>query len=426
MALLGELGWTVVDAYNETFGPAGTLGRDSIRDVVMTYRLDDALRVLNPQLPDPVRDEARDAMAKDRTAMDPTRANRQVYDLLRDGYRAEWRDEQGRQRHTTVRYVDFTDSTKNDWLAAKQVWVAGPLHRRRTDAVLFVNGIPLVLAEFKEPNRPVRAAYDENLTDYRDTIPQLFVPNGFVILSNGREAKVGATYARWEQFGDWRSIDAEGGRGIVDVETAILGTCAPDRLLDLIEHFVAYLERPGGLVKVVARNHQLIGVNAAVENLYRVRSSGDKRLGVFWHTQGSGKSLSMLWFTQKVLRRVPGAWTFVMVTDRTELDLQLHGEFADAGAVPAEAQVHATSTSHLRTLLAADNRYVFTLIQKFRLDRQAGETTMPVLSDRDDIIVITDEAHRSQYDTLALHMRQALPNAAFMASPAPRSWRARS
>ncbi|HEY9557457.1 MAG TPA: HsdR family type I site-specific deoxyribonuclease [Acidimicrobiales bacterium] len=414
LELLAELGWSVVNAWKETFGPDGTLGRDSMHEVVLVHRLRDAVQVLNVEVPEAAREEALEAMVRDRSVMDRVRANREVHDLLRDGYRAEWTDDRGEQQFATVRYVDFADSTKSDWLAASQVWFAGDLHRRRTDVVLFVNGIPLVLAEFKEPNRPTKAAFDDNITDYRDTIPALFVPNGFVIASNGSEAKVGSTYAPWEFFGDWKVIDAEGNRGVVALDTAIRGTCAHDRLLDLIENFVAFIERPGGLIKVVARNHQLIGVNAAIENLHRVRSAGEKRLGVFWHTQGSGKSLSMLWFTQKVLRRIPGAWTFVMVTDRTELDVQLHGEFADAGAISAEAQIHAASAAHLRELLAADHRYVFTLIHKFRLDAKAGETTMPVLSDRSDVIVITDEAHRSQYDTLALNMRQALPNAAFM------------
>ncbi len=410
--LLAELGWTVVDAYAETLGPAGTLGRDSIHEVVLSHRLRDALRWLNADVPADVREEALAALAKDRAAMDPVRANREVYDLLRDGYRAEWRDDAGTPRYATVRYLDLTDSTGNDYLAASQLWVAGALHRRRADAVLFVNGIPLVLLEFKEPSRSVKAAYDENLTDYRDTIPQLFWPNAFVIVSNGAEAKVGATYAPWEFFGDWKVIDADGSRGVIALETAIRGTCTPHRLLDLIENFVAFLERPGGLIKVVARNHQYLGVNAAIESLERIRAEGDKRLGVFWHTQGSGKSLSMLWFTQKVLRRIPGGWTFVLVTDRTELDEQLHGEFADAGVISREARVHAEDSAHLRDLLGADHRYVFTLIHKFRL--RADETTMPVLSDRDDVIVITDEAHRSQYDVLALNMRRALPNAAFM------------
>ena len=414
LELLAALGWTVVDAYNETLGPAGTLGRDSIRDVVLAHRLRDALQVLNPAVPEDVRDEALQAIVRDRSVMEPTRANKEIHGLLRDGYSAEWRDGRGEPQFATVRYLDFTDSTKNDWLAASQVWFAGELHRRRADVVLFVNGIPLVLAEFKEPNRPVKAAYDENLCDYRDTVPQLFWPNGFVILSNGSQAKVGATYASWGFFGDWKVIDADGTRGVVALETAIRGTCAHDRLLDMVENFVAYVERPGGLVKSVARNHQVLGVNASMENLLRIRSAGETKLGVFWHTQGSGKSLSMLWFTQKVLRRLPGAWTFVMVTDRTELDEQLHGQFADAGVISREARVHAGSAAHLRTLLAADHRYVFTLIHKFRLDKAAGETGMPVLSDRRDVIVITDEAHRSQYDTLAQNMRTALPNAAFM------------
>lgn len=414
LELLSQLGWSVVNAWSESFGPAGTLGRDSMHDVVLTHRLRDALTALNPGVPEPAREEALDAISKDRLVMDRVRANHEVYDLLREGFRAEWIDDRGDTQFATVRYVDFADSSKNDWLAASQLRVAGDMYQRRTDTVLFVNGIPLVLFEFKGPSRPVKAAFDENLTDYRDTIPQLFVPNGFVVLSNGSEAKVGSTYSPWEFFGDWKVIDADGTRGVVALETAIRGTCAPDRLLDLIENFVAYMERPGGLIKVVARNHQMLGVNAAIENLHRVRSSGEKRLGVFWHTQGSGKSLSMLWFTQKVLRRIPGAWTFVMVTDRKELDVQLHGEFADAGAIPAEAQVHATSAANLRQLLAADHRYVFTLIHKFKVDTAGGETGMPVLSDRSDVIVITDEAHRSQYDTLALNMRQALPNASFM------------
>ncbi len=414
LELLAELEWEVVNAFGEVLGPAGTLGRDSMHEVVLVHRLRDAIRFLNPDVPDHIREEALQAVTKDRSVMDRVRANRELHTLLRDGYRAEWTDDRGDKQFATVRFVDFLDSTKNDWLAASQVWFAGELHRRRTDVVLFVNGIPLVLAEFKEPNRSAKAAFDENVTDYRDTIPALFVPNGFVICSNGSEARVGSTYSPWEFFGDWKVIDADGTRGVVALETAIRGTCAHDRLLDLVENFTSFIERPGGLIKVVARNHQLLGVNSAIENLLRVRSSGEKRLGVFWHTQGSGKSLSMLWFTQKVLRRIPGAWTFVMVTDRTELDVQLHGEFADAGAVSAEAQVHATSAAHLRELLAADHRYVFTLIHKFRLDAKAGETTMPVLSDRSDVIVITDEAHRSQYDTLALNMRQALPNAAFM------------
>ena len=409
--LLEELGWTHVDAFMEKLGPAGTLGRDSEHSTILTHRLRTAVAAQNPDVPELILDEAVAAISKDRSVMDRVRANREVFDLLRDGYQADW-EEAGEKHYSTVRYFDLRDPSSNNLLAVSQMWIAGNLHRRRLDVALFVNGIPLVLMEFKEPNQPVKSAYEDNLTDYRDTIPQLFVPNCFVLLSNGSEAKVGSTYSPWEFFGDWKVIDADGTRGVIALETALRGTCEPATLLDLFENFVAYLERPGGLIKNVARNHQYLGVNAAIDNMRRARAEQDKRLGVFWHTQGSGKSLSMLWFTQKVLRQVPGAWTFVMVTDRKELDDQLHGEFTDAGAVPPEAKVHATSIAHLRKLLGADHRYVFTLIQKFQPGK--GEQTMPVLSDRSDVIVITDEAHRSQYDTLALNMRVALPNASMM------------
>ncbi|WP_287002126.1 MULTISPECIES: type I restriction endonuclease subunit R [Gordonia] len=413
MDLLDDLGWTPVDAFHETLGTEGTLGRDSQHDVILTHRLRFALRKLNSEdVPDVAINEAVEVLTKDRSVMDKVRANREVYDLLRDGYQAEWVDNNGDKRIETLRYVDLRDPLSNDLLAVQQMWVKGPLHSRRLDVALFVNGVPLVVLEFKEPNAPVKSAYDDNLTDYRDTIPQLFMPNCFVLLSNGSEAKVGSTFAPWDFFSDWKVIDAFGARSEIALQTALRGTCDPTKLLDLFENFVAYMERPGGLIKITARSHQYLGVNAAIENLHRARAEQDKRLGVFWHTQGSGKSLSMLWFTQKVLRHVRGTWTFVMVTDRSELDTQLHGEFADAGAIPPEARVHADSIAHLRELLAADHRYVFTLIQKFQPSK--GERQMPVLSDRSDVIVITDEAHRSQYDTLALNMRTALPNASMM------------
>ena len=182
--------------------------------------------------------------------------------------------------------------------------------------------------------------------------------------------------------------------------------------MDLVDNFVAFTEAPGGLVKAVAKNHQYLGVNSALEAVDGL-DDRDGKLGVFWHTQGSGKSLSMLWFTQKVLRKRPGNWTFIDGhTDRKELDDQLYETFADSGAVTSGVQVHAETSAHLQELLGADHRYVFTLIQKFIPEDRTGE--MPVLSERDDIIVITDEAHRSQYDTLAMNMRKALPNASFL------------
>ena len=212
--LLEQLGWTAVDAFQETLGAQGTLGRDSRRDVVLTHRLRAAMRKLNTEhVPDTSINEAIEVLTKDRAAMDRVRANRAVHDLLRDGYRAEWVDGRGDKQIETLRYLDLSNPSNNDLLAVQQMWIKGELHSRRLDLALFVNGVPLVLMEFKEPNESVKAAYDNNLTDYRDTIPQLFIPNCFVLLSNGSHAKVsGSTYSPYEFFNDWKVIDAQGTR----------------------------------------------------------------------------------------------------------------------------------------------------------------------------------------------------------------------
>ena len=273
----------------------------------------------------------------------------------------------------------------------------------------FVNGIPLVLVELKATHKKLENAYKDNLRDYRETIPELFWFNAFVVLSNGSETRVGSTFAPWEHFAEWKRINDEGEQGVVSLETVIRGTCDPPRLLDVVENFVVFEEARGGLIKILAKNHQYLGVNKAIE---AVGSLGENRgrLGVFWHTQGSGKSVSMAFLSQKILRTIPGNWTFVVVTDRRELDDQIYKSFAAWGAV-TEAQAQAEGSADLRRLLREDHRYVFTLIQKFRTE--PGEAH-PVLSERDDVIVIADEAHRTQYDSFALNMRTALPNAAFL------------
>jgi type I restriction enzyme R subunit len=345
------------------------VGRDSQHSAILTHRLRDAISILNPRLPDTIREEAIVEFTRDRSIVEPVAANQQIHDLLRDGWKTTWQDDRGELQDFTVRFIDFNDSSKNDFLAVNQFRISGE-QNRRADTVLFVNGIPLVLAEFKKPARPVQAAYHENIVDYRTTVPHLFWPNSFVIASNGYDAKMGATYAPWKFFNDWKVIDLttdEHGqqaevRGAYALDSLIRGTCRPDRLLDIVENFVAYVDGSGGLTKIVARNHQVIGVNASIEHFHHTRPTGDHRLGVFWHTQGSGKSLSMLWFTQKILRRAPGKWTFVMVTDRTELDDQLSRGFANAGAVVDIDAVRAGSVKHLRELLQGDHRYVFTLI----------------------------------------------------------------
>ncbi|MDW3219099.1 MAG: HsdR family type I site-specific deoxyribonuclease [Acidimicrobiales bacterium] len=411
LAVLADLGWDTASGAQETFGSGGSLGRDFQSDVVLRHRLKDTLKVLNPEIPDAGLDKAIEELVESRSAMDQVRANQAVYGLLRDGCGVEVELDDGTRETRRVRFIDWDRSANNEYLAVSQLRVAGDMYNRRTDVVLFVNGIPLVLMEFKAPHVNVKAAFDDNLRDYREAIPELFAYNGFVLLSNGGDSKIGSTFAGWGHFADWKKINSEGEEGVVSLETALRGTCEPARLLDLIDNFVVYTERPGGLVKAVAKNHQYLGVNNALDALADVKECGG-RLGVFWHTQGSGKSLSMLWFTQKVLRKRPGNWTFVLVTDRKELDDQLYEEFADSGVITSGVQVHAETSAHLRELLRADHRYVFTLIHKFIPEERNGE--MPVLSERDDIVVITDEAHRSQYDTLAMNMRKALPNASFL------------
>ena len=412
LAMLEQLGYEVIDGYSEQLGAAhgqhGGIGRDDQSQVVLHRRLRPKLAELNRDLPQTALDAALDELTRYRSTMEPTRANQEVWRLLRDGAKVTVTDEEGARVTETVAFVDWRDPASNDFLAVSQLWVVGPLHTRRTDIVCFVNGIPLVLLELKASHKSVEHAYTNNLRDYRDAIPQLFTPNALVVLSSGSETKIGSTFAPWERFGEWKRIDNESESGVVSLETAIQGLCEPARLLDMVENFVAYLERPGGLIKVLAGNHQVLGVNAAMRALSDQRTR-DGRLGVFWHTQGSGKSLSMLFFTQKVLRCEPGNWTFVMVTDRAELDDQLYDEFKDAGVV--EGHLQATSSANLRRLLGEDHRYVFTLIHKFRPE---GGHEMPVCSERDDVIVITDEAHRSQYSALALNMRRALPNAGFL------------
>lgn len=410
IALLQEMGWTHVNLIQEQPGQSNPTGRLSFRELVLPKRLRDALQILNPSLPEEALREAEVALTTDRAAMLPVAANRDVYKLLRNGVPVEVRQPDGSLKPERVTLIDWTNPTANDFFLASQFWAEGDLYKRRPDTVGFVNGIPLLLAEWKAPTQPVQEAYEANLRDYRDTIPRLFDFNGFTILSNGLEALIGAGHAPFEGFAPWKRLE-EGGPESVAMETLLRATCEPSRFLDLIENFLLFDDARGGLRKVVAKYHQVLGVNRAIEAVEQIGGNGG-RLGVFWHTQGSGKSLSMVMFAEKVLRRLGGNWTFVVITDRQELDEQIAGTFASVDALSRKVKdCQAQSRAHLRELLAGQERYVFTLIHKFSVER--GEA-MPVLSERRDIIVITDEAHRSQYDQLAANMRQAMPNAAFI------------
>jgi type I restriction enzyme, R subunit len=413
IALFAELGWETADCYHETFGAEGTLGRETSSEVVLVLRLRPALERLNPNLPAEAIQLAIDELTRDRSLVSPVQANSEIYQLLKDGVKVLLLDKNGDENFETVKIIEWDDPTKNDYFLVSQFWVSGELHKRRPDLIGYVNGIPLVFVELKATHIHLENGYKKNLRDYKDTIPQLFWYNAVVIISNGSATRIGSISAPWEHFNEWKKINSEGEEGIVSLETAIRGICAKSRLLDIAENFSLFAEKQGGLQKLVAKNHQYLGTNNAFDAVKELKENQGK-LGVFWHTQGSGKSYSMIFFAQKVLRQLAGNWTFVIITDRLDLDDQIYKNFASVGAVTEpEERVRAQSGVHLKQMLETeDHRYIFSLIQKFHTE--IGET-YPVLSERSDIIVITDESHRSQYDVLALNMRNALPNAAFIA-----------
>lgn len=409
IALFEDLGYATANCfYEKVGGPTATLRRETTNDVILWPRLKTALQNLNPGVANDAIQLAMDELGKDRSAMGLAQANREVYKLLKDGVKVSFQNDDGEEADETIRVIDWNDPGDNDFFLASQFWVSGSMYKRRADLVGFVNGLPLLFMELKKSHGKLEHAYKHNLKDYKATIPQLFWYNAFIILSNGSQAKIGSVTAGWEHFSNWKRINSEGEHGVISLETLIRGTCDKSRFLDLVENFTVFDESKGGLIKVVAKNHQYLGVNNSIAALLGIKRN-QGRLGVFWHTQGSGKSFSMIFFSQKVLRKLPGNWTFLVVTDRDDLDNQIYKNFCGTGAVTEECQ--AESGADLKQLLTEDHRFVFTLIQKFVTKK--GEK-YPKLSDRSDIIVMTDEAHRSQYDTLALNMRNALPKAAFI------------
>ena len=478
IGLFAALGWQTVSAMGETFGPSPPaplpegdgriwLGRETKSEVVLLNRLRAALGKFNPTLPPEALGAAIDELTRDRSAMSLAAANREVYRLLKDGIPVSVPDReiltsgsspkgQGGQTTERLRVIDWEHPENNDFLLVSQFSVTGALYTCRPDLIGFVNGLPWVVIELKKPGVPARAAFDENLTHYQQQIPALFWFNALLIASNGTDSRVGSLTADWDRFFEWKRIEREDEPRRVSLEVMLRGTCDRTRLLDLVENFTLFSEHKAGLVKIIGQNHQFLGVNNAIASMLEARQLGHGRGGVFWQTQGSGKSFSMVFFAQKVLRKLTGNWTFVIVTDRVELDEQIAKTFKTTGAV-SEAEgdaCHAASGAHLRELLRGNHRYVFTLIHKFRPEilsspallpkregsgtveqpdeflRQiaatldlpslfgrgdGGEGHMSVLCDRADVIVLTDEAHRSQYDTLALNMRAALPKALFLA-----------
>jgi type I restriction enzyme R subunit len=335
--------------------------------------------------------------------------NREKYNLLKDGVQVAFRNERGELVKRRLRVFDFNEPANNHFLAVRELWVKGDLYRRRADIVGFVNGIPLLFVELKNVHKDIRAAYEKNLADYRDTVPHLIHHNALVVIANGIEARIGSITSRFEHFHEWKRL-AEEEPGLVDMQTLLKGVCDKRNFMDLLENFIVFDDSSGQTAKIIARNHQFLGVNRAVEAV-RGRESRKGKLGVFWHTQGAGKSYSMVFFTRKVHRRLGGNFTFLICTDRDDLDTQIYKTFAGCGLADNDRDpCRPASGEHLAALLQEHKAYVFTLVQKFNRDvaPEAG------YSRRNDIIVITDEAHRTQYGTLALNMRNALPNASYI------------
>ena len=404
--LFAELGWQTLDCYSETFGKDSLLGRDNRSEVILVRELSEALTQINPDCTTNEINLAIDELNRDRSAMSAIAANEACYKLIREGVKVPADDET--EDNVTVKVIDWQQPDNNRFLLCSQLWVSGEIETRRPDLIGFVNGLPLVFIELKAAHRQLIHAYQDNLADYKQVIPQLFCFNQLVLLSNGVQSKVGSITSQWGHFAEWKKIAREDEPRTVSLETMIRGTCDKGRLIDIVENFILF-ENKKTTVKIVARYHQYLGVNQVLEGLRSIEELQGK-LGVYWHTQGSGKSFSMVFLCQKAFRKFPGNWTFVIVTDRTDLDEQIYKTFNASGVLNAECQ--AGSATELQQLLTEDHRFVFTLIQKFRID--LGET-YPELSDRKDVIVITDEAHRSQYGNFAMNMRQALPNAGFLA-----------
>lgn len=381
------------------------LEREHRGEVVLKKYLLPALQKLNPGLPADAYTQAMDVITRDRSNLSLVKANHEVYKLLRDGVNVTIAKDGGVAETERIRVFDFNAPENNSFLAVSQLWVVGEMYTRRPDVVLFVNGIPLMLLELKASHKSLVDAHRDNIRDYKDTIPKLFWYNMGIIISNGIENKFGSLTAPFEFFNEWKKAESEDEKPNTDLATILRGVCDKARMLDIFENYILYDESKGEPKKIVPRYFQYLGVNKAYGHIVQ-RKELDGKLGVFWHTQGSGKSYSMIWLSQKALRKLSSSFTFVIVTDRTQLDGQAYKNFVNAG-VTHEGEMRADSILHLNNLLAEDHRQVFTTIQKFQ------DVTGPI-SQREDIIVMTDEAHRSQYDTWALNMRKALPHASFI------------
>lgn len=405
--LCDELGWDVQFAYNkEVLGKNGTFGRTSYKEILLKRYFNAALKKFNPWINDEQILEAQRILENRLSTSSLLQINEEKYFLIRDGIKVTVKKPNGETEKQTAALIDFKNPQNNYFLAVKELKIHGDLYRRRTDIVGFVNGIPLLFVELKKTTVDVQNAYEDNYTDYQDTIPHLFYYNAFVMLSNGTEAKVGTLGSKYEFFHEWKRL-AEAERGSVALETMLRGICKKENFLDLFENFILFDHSGGNTAKILARNHQYLGVNEAMK-AYAARKLNNGKLGVFWHTQGSGKSYSMVFLAQKIRRKFEGSPTFVILTDRDELNKQISDTFENCGLIGdvKASQFIATSGDDLIQKLKGNPSFIFTLIQKFN-----KPDAKPILPDH-DVIIMSDEAHRSQYGIFADNMMKLLPTAA--------------
>lgn len=394
--------------------PDGT-GRKDKKQVVLPDVMLESLCRINLDIPEQTVRTVVDELCRTPVSGDLMQTNYQNYQKIRNGITVEY-NENGKKTSNIFRLLSYNDVLSNTFTVASQMWIKGETHWRRPDLIIFINGFPMIFIELKNSNIPVKNAYDINLKNYLKDIPYLFNYNQICVLSNGMETRLGSFAAGDEFFFEWLKVENEKENpdrkaireNFTSLEYFIAGLCEPKNLLDYIENFILYDRRR---TKIIAKNHQFFGVNNAY-NAFLRREELKGKLGVFWHTQGSGKSYSMVMLARKIKHKCIGNFTFLVVTDREDLDTQIYKNFLRTEFITDKDKVQPANSKQLREELKTNKSILFTLIHKFRYDK--GKK-YPVLSERDDIIVIADEAHRTQYKDLAENMRTGLPNAQFLA-----------
>lgn len=389
-------------------------GRVSKKQCVLPVVLRSALIRINPTIPTEVIDGIVKDLCRDFTGGDMKAVNYKLYQQIRNYIKVSVR-RNGKQDFDFVKLIDFDKPENNTFTAVSQMWIEGRFNWRRPDVIIFVNGLPLVFVELKNSDVKVEEAYNRNLKSYLKDVPNLFAFNQICVLSNGLETRLGAFSATYDYFFEWlkASEDEKIDRKAISEDGVSLsyfadGLLPKANLIDYIENFILFENQS---IKIIAKNHQYLGVNNLIESV-KDRKALQGKLGVFWHTQGSGKSYSMVMFTRKVKRKIEGNFTFLIITDRDDLDTQIHKNFVRTEVIGDKEECQPKNGAQLREYLQLNKSFIFTLIHKFNYDKTKK---YPVLSERDDIIVLVDEAHRTQYKSLAENMRTALPNANYIA-----------